>query len=438
MDRPGYGQIGRFYLPLAASGLLMTLQQPVVTAGITRTPNPETALAAYGIALNIAVLLESPVQMLLPTANAVVRDQPSYRLLHRFTISIGLALSGLLFLVASSPLGSLTVSRLIGAPSAVARQVLPALLVMALWPLVVGWRRFHQGLLIRRGHTRAVGYATACRLLTITAVVTLAISRYDWPGAFVGCLALMAGAIVEAAVVTARSSRPEARPEGLLVLKVGFQSQDETQPVVNSAALARFYFPLAATSVLTIVTWPLIAAGISRMAEPASSLAAWPVALSILWLLTTPIQMLQQLAIAQIGDHRGSARAVTSFGLMVGLSATALMGVFAFSPLIQFFLRKVILTPPDVTPLVVWTVRILTPLPVIVAGQSLLQGLLIAWGATVDVRLAMTVNLAALGLLLVAGIVYGRLPGAILGAGAMSGGLMAETAVLWWRAKSQT
>lgn len=280
MAQPGYGRIGRFYLPLAASGLLMTLQQPVVTWGIARTVDAGTALAAYGVALNIAVLLESPVQMLLPTANAVVRDWQSYRLLRRFTIFIGLALSGLLFLVPLSPLGPLAVSRLIGAPPAVAQQVFPTLLVMAVWPLAVGWRRFYQGLLIRYGHTRAVGYATACRLLTIAVVVTLAIGRHDLPGAFVGGLALMAGAVVEAAVVTARA---------LFAMRAGLQNRGRTRlgetgsdemrspigdPSTGSgyrfATLARFYSPLAATSVLTIVTWPLIAAGISRTAEPAS------------------------------------------------------------------------------------------------------------------------------------------------------------------------
>jgi len=259
-------------------------------------------------------------------------------------------------------------------------------------------------------------------------VVTLAVNRCDWPGALIGGLALMAGTLTEATVVTARA---------LLVMRAGFRSRDETRPsVCNLSALARFYFPLAATSILTVVTWPLIAAGISRAAKPASSLAAWPVALSILWLLTTPIQMLQQVAITQ-GSHRGSVKAVAGFGLIVGLSATLLMGTFAFSPLIQFFLREVVVTPSDVTPLVVWTVRILTLLPVIVAGQSLLQGFLIGRGATADVQLAMAVNLVVLGLLLSAGITYGRLPGAPLSAGAMASGLLAETAVLWWRTKSR-
>lgn len=52
-----------FYLPLAASGLLMTLQQPVISAHIARMHDPAVQLAAYGVLLSIVVLLESPVHL---------------------------------------------------------------------------------------------------------------------------------------------------------------------------------------------------------------------------------------------------------------------------------------------------------------------------------------------------------------------------------------
>lgn len=123
------------------------------------------------------------------------------------------------------------------------------------------------------------------------------------------------------------------------------------------------------------------------------------------------------------------------FGWGGALAASLLLGAFACSPLVQFFLRYVVVAPVDVTPLVVWTVRILVPLPLMIAAQSLWQGFLIARGATADVRLAMVVNLVVLGLLLLAGVAYARLPGAPLGAVAMTGGLLAETVVLGWRAR---
>lgn len=423
MGQSGYAQIGRFYLPLAMSGLLMTLQQPLVTAGIARTPNAGTALAAYGVALHLAVLLESPVQMLLPAANALVHDRPSYQLLCRFTLVMGLILSALLLLLACPPLGSLIILQLIGVPVPVAGQVFSALGVMALWPLAVGWRRFGQGLLIRYGHPRAVGYATAGRLLAII-VVLLMVSRTALPGSLVGGLALLGGAVAEAGVVTFCA---------MSVMKRGLPEKSGTMPAVHTLpALARFYLPLAMTSILTITTWPLITAGISHADMPAVSLAAWPVALSVLWLLTTPIQMLQQVAITLIQDAR-SHRMVVQFGLTVGLLGSLLLVFSAFTPFIELLLRHLVAVPAGVVPLVISALRILTPLPFVVAGQSLLQGLLISRGAGSCLRLAMMANIVVLSLLLLGGIADSRLPGVILAPIAMTGGLLAETIILLWK-----
>jgi hypothetical protein len=52
MSRLSLPILARFYLPLALSGLLMTLQQPVVAAAISRTAGARESLAAYGLALS--------------------------------------------------------------------------------------------------------------------------------------------------------------------------------------------------------------------------------------------------------------------------------------------------------------------------------------------------------------------------------------------------
>ena len=53
-----FDRIFWLWLPLAASTLLMSVEFPVVNSGIARTPNPEISLAAYGLAVNLAVLME--------------------------------------------------------------------------------------------------------------------------------------------------------------------------------------------------------------------------------------------------------------------------------------------------------------------------------------------------------------------------------------------
>ena len=60
-----------FWLPLAASWALMTLEGPAIQATISRLPEATTMLAAAGIVLSMEVTIESPVIMLLATSTAL-------------------------------------------------------------------------------------------------------------------------------------------------------------------------------------------------------------------------------------------------------------------------------------------------------------------------------------------------------------------------------
>jgi Na+-driven multidrug efflux pump len=203
MSRLSFSTLARFYRPLALSGLLMTLQQPVITAALSRTAGAQKSLAAYGLALSIAVFLESPIQMLLAAGTALARDEASFRLLRRFSALGGATLSGLAAMLAFTPLGRALLLDVLKAPPPVVPHALLALRILLPWPLVVAWRRLYQGVLIRRGETRAVGYATAGRLLVIAGAAFFLVSRAGWPGVVVGVGALLAGALAEALLVTA-------------------------------------------------------------------------------------------------------------------------------------------------------------------------------------------------------------------------------------------
>ena len=56
-----------FWLPLAASWLLMSAEGPILQAAIARLPDMETQLAAFGIVTSLEIAIESPVIMLLAT-----------------------------------------------------------------------------------------------------------------------------------------------------------------------------------------------------------------------------------------------------------------------------------------------------------------------------------------------------------------------------------
>lgn len=426
MSRFSFPALTRFYLPLALSGLLMTLQQPVVTGAISRAAGAKESLAAYGLALSVAVFLESPIQMLLATGTALARDGPSFRLLRRFTVVAGATLSSLGALLVFTPLDQTLFLHVLKAPPLVATQAVLALQILLPWPLVVAWRRFYQGVLIRRGQTRAVGYSTAGRLIVIAITAFSMVVLAGWPGSAAGTGALMVGALAEALFVTGwlrlAGNKPDEIPAGF-------------EPLTLSR-LGRFYWPLALTSVLVMLAWSLTNAGIGRAAAPTQSLAAWPVVLSVLWLFTTPLQMLQQMTITLVVDT-SSLKTVRRFVLGLGGAASGLLALVAFTPLLELLLLRVLAVPAEVTGFVVPVVRLLTPLPFLTAVQSFYQGLLIGQKRTGEVRTAMGANLLILIGVLVAGIRQSTVPGSLLAASGMVAGLLSEASLLWWKASHE-
>jgi len=401
----------------------MTLQQPVVNAGIARTDNLTVQLAAYGVVLSIVVLLESPIQMLLQTATALVVDPHSFRLVRRLMLLAGLSLSGLGLLIAASPLSILVTEGLLGLPPEVGAATRMALWPMLPWPLVVAWRRFYQGVLIGAGRASVVGWATLCRLgvigLTVAVGLSLTIAP---PGALLGSLALVLGAIAEAAAVTWW-----ARPA---LSGIAGSTSRASGEHLTFAALLSFYAPLATTSAMTILVWPIISSALARGRAPTLGLAAWPIALSVWWLLGTPLQMLQQVVIAALrGGVAGPA--VRRFALTIGAAASVLLGIAVLTSLSHLFLTEVIAAPPSLSEAVIASLRVMLPLPILASLQALLQGELIARGMTGQVRTAMAASLAALVLVLFFGTAWRVAAGTLLAATGLVVSSSVEVALLW-------
>ena len=79
-----------FWLPMAATWLMMALEGPFIAAIIARLPNLKINLAAYGIAFAIGLFLEAPIMMLISASVALVRDRDSFRKLRNFMILLNL------------------------------------------------------------------------------------------------------------------------------------------------------------------------------------------------------------------------------------------------------------------------------------------------------------------------------------------------------------
>src|SRR5512139_2584309 len=97
--------IFRTWWPLAASWMLMGAQLQALSAVLARLPEPAINLAAYGgVVFPLALIIESPIIMLLAASTALCKVYASYISVRRFMIMAGAALTGLHIVIAFTAL----------------------------------------------------------------------------------------------------------------------------------------------------------------------------------------------------------------------------------------------------------------------------------------------------------------------------------------------
>lgn len=423
---PSLGEIGVFFLPLALSGLMLSAGQPIVHAGLARLDSPELILAAYGMAFYAAVLLEAPIIMLLPAANALVTDEHNYRLTSRCMWAMNIFLTVAAAVVTLIvPVYRFVFITIMQFPTEVAEAARPALCVLLLWPALIGIRRYYNGILVRFGRTAIIGWATAARVVMMILVTVMGISWFPEHGVMVGGAALMLGVFVDTtmAVVAAR-----------ILLKEGVlpaHSEDSPAGGRTVAGFVRFFVPLALTSTLRIVARPLMLSGIARGAAPVLSMAAFPVALGTLSLVDGQLQMLQQVVVARVRDP-ATYQVVRRFTWIVSMACAALLSLVSFTALGDWYHGGIIGLRGEVLAAANLSLVFLAVAPLLTGLQAYNQGLLIRSGETVSVNVAAFFNLLILVGMINAVVVRTELSAYLVAAIFMPLALLAEVGLLYW------
>ena len=159
----------RFWVPLQATWLMMSLEGPFLAAVIARLAEPKHNLAAYGVAFALAILVEAPVIMMMSASTALVDRAGIYRRLRNFMWMLNGGITVSMLLLLFTPLWVLLTDTWMGLDPEVARLTRGSLFILLLWPAAIGYRRFYQGLLIRSGRTRLVAWGTVIRLVAMIA-----------------------------------------------------------------------------------------------------------------------------------------------------------------------------------------------------------------------------------------------------------------------------
>ncbi len=364
----------RFWSPLAATWLMMAAEGPFLAAVIARLPDPKLNLAAYGVALAFAILVESPVIMLMGATTALLEDEPSYRRLRNFAFWLNGFATALLLALLWPPVRDLVFLRVLALPPGVAHLATGALWCFLPWPWAIGYRRFLQGVMIRADRTRLVAYGTVIRLGSMASAALVYGIGFDLPGAWVGALSLSTGVLVEAvtARIMAHRSIAEVRrrsPTGGTRADTGLDAV-----VLGYREIGAYYYPLALTSLLGLGVHPMLTFFMGRATSPVESLAVFPVVQSLLFLFRSIGLSFQDAAIALLGRGGERYREISGFAGRLGLILTALFVGLVFTPLADLWFGTVSGLSDELTSFALPAARVAAPLPFLGVWLSLQRG----------------------------------------------------------------
>lgn len=412
--------------PLAASWLLMSFEQPMANIVVARLAEPEINLAAWGsIVFPLSLVIEAPIIMLLAASTALSRDWASYRWLRRAMLILGAALTALHLMVALSPLYYVVVGGLIGAPAATVEPARLGLILMVPWSGSIAYRRFNQGVLIRFGHSRAVGIGTLVRLGSEVLVLGSGYLLGTLPGTVVAGSAIAVGVVSEA-LYTGLRVRPVLRDQVL-------PAPPAAEPL-SLGRFLRFYIPLSLTSLLYLLVQPIGSAALSRMPAALDSLAVWPVASGLLFLFRSLGMAYNEVVVALL-DRPYAFRALRRFTVMLAALTTAGVLLVAATPLATLWFGTISALRAPLVELAGSAFWLVLPVPGLNALQSWFQGTIVHSQRTRGVTEAVIVFLLVSAAIQWSGVAWGGVTGLYVGMAGFAVGYLAQTAWLWWRAR---
>jgi hypothetical protein len=412
--------------PLAASWLIMGIELPIISAVIARLENPEISLAAYGgIIFPIALIIESPIIMLLAASTALSKDWASFKKIRHFMMVTSAILTVVHLVIVLTPLYYVIVGTLFGAPQEIIEPARVGLLIMLPWTWSIAYRRFHQGMLIRFGHSKSVSTGTLIRLGADILVLGIGYAIHDISGIIVATTAVATSVLCEAIYVGII-----ARP----VIKYELKPTPPIKPALTWRAFFAFYNPLVMTSLLSLIVQPVGAAALSRMPNPIDSLATWAVVSGLVFMFRSAGIAYNEVVVALLDEFQAAAK-LWKFAIKLILITSGIWLLIMATPISIFWFQTISALPIDLAELAQIGIWITLPMPALAVLQSWYQGALLhshkTRGITEAVVLYLFVNIATLAM----GVLVGKITGLYIGLASFVFSTFIQTVWLWHRSK---
>ncbi len=407
-----YRRIFLFWGPLALTWLMMAFEQPFLIAFVSRLSDVKINLAAFGIAGSFAMIIEAPIIMLMSASTALVTGRHSYLKLKRFTDLLNLSVTVAQLIMLIPPVFRFIVIDLMDVPEEVALLAHTALLIFLPWAASIGYRRFYQGILIRNNLTRRVTYGTLVRLASIV-VVGLLLFRSGISGAWVGAGAMSVAVLLEALAT---------RWMTLATIRSLLQTGDPGNSELRLRSIAKFYYPLALTSILSLGVHPFVTFFLGRSRMAVESLAVLPVVNSLVFIFRSLGLSFQEVTIALIGREKQNYGVLRNYAIVLGTVVTVMITAMAFTPLANLWFVDVSGLTHELAELSYLPLKIMILLPAFTVLLNFQRALFVVDGTTGPISHATATELIGIIILLLTGTVFLDMIGVVAASVALAAG----------------
>jgi O-antigen/teichoic acid export membrane protein len=325
-------KILKFWIPLSATWLMMSVEGPFLTALIARMPNPEFNLAAYGVAFALALIIESPVIMMMSASVALVRNKYSFYKLRNFVYSVNFLITLFIIILIIPAVFYFLTIKLMNLPPEVAMLTHKAVILLIPWPAAIGYRRFYQGIMISGNATRRVAYGTIIRMSSMFFIAVMLIELSELDGVVIGASALSTGVIMEALASRLMANK--------FVKNVKQNLVNELSAGLSYREIIKFYYPLALTSFISLGIHPVVTFFMGQSNKALESLAVLPVLNSLVFFFRSFGLSFQEVGIALMGENRSYYK-LRSFAFVLGIAVVIGLGLISFTPLSDIWFQKV-------------------------------------------------------------------------------------------------
>lgn len=186
-----------FFLPLAISAVLGAVVEPVIQAGMARSPRPEVSLAAYPVCNSLIWLGGTPLWNVQQVVIAKVRDSASFTVVRRFVLSLSLLLVLVMGLIALPPVADFIFGTLIGVSGGVKELSIQGFRWLVISPLLMGGRSLYYGTLISQDATGPIRSTALVRIVVLLVVLSGGVAHGEIDGLLVAIWATLLSSVAE-------------------------------------------------------------------------------------------------------------------------------------------------------------------------------------------------------------------------------------------------